>query len=219
MKQERISVKTLFLLVGAGSVISMLTISAVLFSMTGDKWVLIGGGLLTVCALIWLFLLTLFFGKRLSLFTVDLCRTMDSMINGGEAPVRANDSETLFARISYRLSRLYGIMQENRRKVDEERQELQMLVSDISHQVKTPVSNLKMVTDTLLSRPVTEQERKDFLQGIRSQTDKLEFLFQALVKTSRLETGAIRLEKKDGPLIDTLAQAMSGIVYEVSTPI
>lgn len=213
MKQERISVKALFLLVGAGSVISMLTISAVLFSMTGDKWVLIGGGLLTVCALIWLFLLTLFFGKRLSLFTVDLCRTMDSMINGGEEPVRANDSETLFARITYRLSRLYGIMQENRRKVDEERQELQMLVSDISHQVKTPVSNLKMVTDTLLSRPVTEQERKDFLQGIRSQTDKLEFLFQALVKTSRLETGVIRLEKKDGPLIDTLAQAMSGIVY------
>ena len=88
-----------------------------------------------------------------------------------------------------------------------------MLVSDISHQVKTPVSNLKMVTDTLLAKPVTEQERRDFLQGIRSQTDKLEFLFQALVKTSRLETGAIRLEKKDGLLIDTLAQAMSGIVY------
>ena len=88
-----------------------------------------------------------------------------------------------------------------------------MLVSDISHQVKTPVSNLKMVTDTLLSRHVTEQERREFLQGIRSQTDKLEFLFQALVKTSRLETGAIRLIKKDGLLIDTLAQAMSGIVY------
>ncbi len=214
MKPKHIPVKTLFLLVGAGAVISMLALSAVLSIMTHDIWVLIGGGLLTVCALIWLFLLTLFFGKRLSLFTVDLCRTMDSMINGGEEPVRANDSETLFARISYRLSRLYGIMQENRRKVDEERQELQMLVSDISHQVKTPVSNLKMVTDTLLSRPVTEQERSDFLQGIRSQTDKLEFLFQALVKTSRLETGAIRLEKKDGPLIDTLAQAMSGIVYE-----
>ncbi len=214
MKPKHIPVKTLFLLVGAGAVISMLALSAVLSIMTHDIWVLIGGGLLTVCALIWLFLLTLFFGKRLSLFTVDLCRTMDSMINGGEEPVRANDSETLFARISYRLSRLYGIMQENRRKVDEERRELQMLVSDISHQVKTPVSNLKMVTDTLLSRPVTEQERSDFLQGIRSQTDKLEFLFQALVKTSRLETGAIRLEKKDGPLIDTLAQAMSGIVYE-----
>ena len=90
---------------------------------------------------------------------------------------------------------------------------LQMLVSDISHQVKTPVSNLRMATDTLLARPVTDQERTDFLQGIRSQTDKLDFLFQALVKTSRLETGAIRLEKKNGLLFDTLAQTMSGIVY------
>ena len=70
-----------------------------------------------------------------------------------------------------------------------------------------------MVTDTLLIKPVTDQERIDFLQGIRSQTDKLDFLFQALVKTSRLETGAIRLEKRDGLLFDTLAQAMSGIVY------
>ena len=214
MKQEHISVKTLFLLVEAGAAVSMLTLSAVLSRMTSDMWVLIGGGLLTVCALVWLFLLTLFFGKRLSLFTADLCQMMDSMINGGEEPVRANDSETLFARISYQLSRLYGIMQENRHKVDEERRELQMLVSDISHQVKTPVSNLKMVTDTLLTQPVTEKERRDFLQGIRGQTDKLEFLFQALVKTSRLETGAIRIVKKDGLLIDTLAQAMSGIVYE-----
>ena len=98
-------------------------------------------------------------------------------------------------------------------KIDMERQELQMLISDISHQVKTPVSNLQMVTDTLLTKPVSEEERMDFLQGIRSQTDKLDFLFQALVKTSRLETGAIRLEKKDSSLFHTLAQAMSSIVY------
>ncbi len=49
--------------------------------------------------------------------------------------------------------------------------------------------------------------------GIRSQTDKLDFLFQALVKTSRLETGVIQLDKKPGRLFDTVAQAMSGIVY------
>ena len=127
--------------------------------------------------------------------------------------MRAADSKTLFARISYRLSRLYGIMQENRRKVDEERQELQMLVSDVSHQVKTPVANLKMVTDTLLSKPVTEEEQREFLQGIRNQTDKLEFLFQALVKTSRLETGESGWKRKTPLLIDTLAIACSGIVY------
>ena len=123
------------------------------------------------------------------------------MIDGNEELQKSNDSETLFARINHRLIRLYEIMQKNRHKVD------------ISHQVKTPVSNLQMVTDTLLTKPVSEEERMDFLQGIRSQTDKLDFLFQALVKTSRLETGAIRLEKKDSSLFHTLAQAMSSIVY------
>ena len=214
MNLERISVKRTFLLICGCMTASMLAVCAVLFAMTGEVWVLTAGILLTACAIIWQFLLMLFFSKQLSVFTGELCRVMDRMISGSEEPVRVTDSETLFARISYRLSRLYGIMQENRRKVDVERQELQMLVSDISHQVKTPVSNLKMVTDTLLTRPVPEEARREFLQGIRSQTDKLEFLFQALVKTSRLETGAIRLEKKEALLIDTLAVACSGVVYE-----
>ena len=210
---RRMPVKTMFLLVEAGAAISMLALSFLLSAMTGQGWVLLAGSLLTACALFWMFLLTLFFAKRLSRFTNDLCQTMDSMISGGQEPARAEDRETIFARISYRLSRLYNILQENRRRVDEERRELQTLVSDISHQVKTPVANLKMVTDTLLAKPVTEQERRDFLQGIRSQTDKLEFLVQSMGKASRLETGAVTLEKKDVPLLDTLAQAMSGIVY------
>ena len=210
---RRMPVKTMFLLVEAGAAISMLALSFLLSAMTGQGWVLLAGSLLTACALFWMFLLTLFFAKRLSRFTNDLCQTMDSMISGGQEPARAEDRETIFARISYRLSRLYNILQENRRRVDEERRELQTLVSDISHQVKTPVANLKMVTDTLLAKPVTEQERRDFLQGIRSQTDKLEFLVQSMGKASRLEIGAVTLEKKDAPLLDTLAQAMSGIVY------
>ncbi len=213
MNLGRISVKGVFLLVLGGMAVSMLAICAVLLWMTGERWVLIGGGLLTLCALAWMFLLAIAFSKRLSIFTRELCREMDQMISGSREPVRASDSETLFARISYRLSRLYDIMQENRRKASGERQELQMLVSDVSHQVKTPVSNLKMVADTLLSKPVTEEERREFLKGIRNQTEKLEFLLQALVKTSRLETGAIQLEKKDAPLMDTLAMALSGIVY------
>lgn len=213
MKLERLSIRNLYLIIVAGMLLSMLTITAVLYALTSDTLMLLSGAVLTTCALVWLFTMMLFFSKRLSVFSSNLCRTLDSMIGGNEESVQINDRETLLARIGHRLSRLYGIMQESRRKVDKERHELQMLVSDISHQVKTPVSNLKMVTDTLLTKPVTDQERIDFLQGIRSQTDKLNFLFQALVKTSRLETGVIRLEKKDGLLFDTLAHSMSGIVY------
>ena len=213
MKTNNLSVKRLFLWICIGALLSMVIITLILFVITLEIAVLATGGALILCALLWLFILTQTFAKRLSLFTSDLCQTLDNMIDGDKEPKRTDDSETLFARISYRLTRLYQIMQENRRKVDEERKELQTLVSDISHQVKTPVSNLKMVTDTLLTRSVSEAERIDFIRGIRVQTDKLDFLFQALVKTSRLETGIIRLEKNAGRIYDTVAQAMSGIVY------
>ncbi|MCI9071686.1 MAG: HAMP domain-containing histidine kinase [Lachnospiraceae bacterium] len=213
MMLKDLSVKKLFRLVVAGLLFSMTAITLVLFLVTKQTAVLFAGGALFLCALVCFFLLMQVFGKRLSLFTSDLCQTLDHMIEGDEAPQRAEDSETMLARISHRLSRLYQIMQENRRKVDEERQELQALVSDISHQVKTPVSNLKMAADTLLEKPMAETERTDFIRGIRTQTDKLDFLFQALVKTSRLETGVIHLEKKLSRLFDTVAQAMSGIVY------
>ena len=213
MKNRHLSVQRLFLWICAGLLLSMTAITLILFSLTLEVAVLIAGAALIVCALVWVLVLTQVFGKRLSRFTSDLCKTLDNMMNGDEEPEPADNSETLFARINHRLTRLYQIMREKRHRVEEERQELQALVSDISHQVKTPVSNLKMVTDTLLTRPVTETERIDFIQGVRSQTDKLDFLFQALVKTSRLETGVIRLEKKPGRIYDTVAQAMSGIVY------
>ena len=144
MKFQNLSVKRLFGRVAIGFALSMSGITIALFLVTKQTAVLLTG------ALVGIFVLTQAFGKRLSQFTADLCQTLDHMIAGNEAPQRPEDSETQLARIGHRLARLYQIMQENRRRVDEERQELQTLVSDISHQVKTPVSNLKMATDTYL---------------------------------------------------------------------
>lgn len=213
MSIRTFSVRRLFGWICLGLLLSMTAITLILFSLTLETAVLAAGAALILCALAWFFVLTQVFGKRLSLFTSDLCKTLDHMMDGDEEPKPADNDETLIARISHRLTRLYNIMQENRRRAEEERQELQALVSDISHQVKTPVSNLKMAADTLLARPVTEAGRIAILKGVRSQTDKLDFLFQALVKTSRLETGVIRLEKKQRRIYDTVAQAMCGIVY------
>ena len=91
MSLGRISVKNIFLLTCGGMAVSMLAICAVLLWMTGESWVLIGGGLLMLCALAWLYFLTVVFSKRLSVFTRELCRAMDQMISGSGEPVRAGD--------------------------------------------------------------------------------------------------------------------------------
>lgn len=212
-ERKTLYVRTIYILAIAGMALSMAAVCSIMYLMTKDEIVLQSGIMLSACALIWVVVLIRLLGKRLSLFTVHLCQILDRMIDGDEQLTWDDDSETLFARINYRFMRLYEILYENRRQAEKERQKIQMLVSDISHQIKTPVSNLRMVTDTLLTRPVTEEERTEFIQGIGTETDKLDFLFQALIKTSRLESGAICLEKKDGLIYDTLAQAVSGIVY------
>ena len=101
-------------------------------------------------------------------------------------------------------------MQENKNSIAKERADLQELIADISHQVKTPIANLKMINNTLLENEVPPQKQKEFLTAQASQLDKLDFLMQAMIKTSRLETGVISLEQKQQPVYDTLAAAWAG---------
>jgi len=122
------------------------------------------------------------------------------------------EEESLFYKIEYRLNRLYEVMQENKNSIAQERADLQELISDISHQVKTPIANLKVINSTLLENEVPVQKQKEFLTAQATQLDKLDFLMQAMIKTSRLETGVISLEKKSQPLYDTLAAALGGIL-------
>ena len=72
-----------------------------------------------------------------------------------------------------RLIPLDNPTDEDRRRSEQDKQVIQELVSDISHQVKTPVSNLKMVTDTLLTYPVSDAERTDFVRQINLQAFRL----------------------------------------------
>ena len=150
--------------------------------------------------------------RKLVRFSDAFCGQMDDMLSGDMQPKQTACEESLFYKINYRLGRLYEVMQENKNSIAKERADLQELISDISHQVKTPIANLKMINNTLLENEVPPQKQKEFLTAQASQLDKLDFLMQAMIKTSRLETGVISLEQKQQPVYDTLAAALGGIL-------
>ncbi|MCI8533901.1 MAG: HAMP domain-containing histidine kinase, partial [Lachnospiraceae bacterium] len=153
-----------------------------------------------------------FLRRKLVLFSDRLCETIDHMLDGASAPPQICEEENLFYKINHRLVRLYEVMWENRESAAKERADLQELISDISHQVKTPISNLKIVNATLLEQPMPEEKQREFLQASSGQLEKLDFLMQAMIKTSRLETGVISLDRRMQPLYDTLAAALGGIL-------
>ena len=117
------------------------------------------------------------------LFSDRLCVTIDNMLDGASAPPQVYEEENLFYKINHRLVRLYEVMRENQESVAKERADLQELISDISHQVKTPISNLKMVNATLLEQLMPEEKQREFLQASSGQLEKLDFLMQAMIKT------------------------------------
>lgn len=71
---------------------------------------------------------------------------------------------------------------------------VQEMVSDISHQVKTPIANLRLYGEILQER--LEGENKALAQRLMEQTELLDFLIQSLVKISRLESGTIQVLPK-----------------------
>ena len=212
MKLQNLSVRAFLRKIVAGTLLTAALLLLIFFLLMKDVRVVICGIILTAAFYIWGMVFLHYFQKKLSLFTDGLCQTLDHMMDSTDRPQVDYEAETLLSRISHRLERLYNVMQKTRHTAEGEKEELQSLVSDISHQTKTPIANLKLLNDTMLTRPLTEEKRKEFLQATGTQLDKLDFLIQGMVKTSRLETGVITLEKQDAVIGDTLVSAINGVL-------
>lgn len=160
--------------------------------------------------LLGIILIVLLRGKLMT-FSDSLNACIDNIVNGKEDVTFDLESETLTGKFNYKLQRLYEIMQNGRRQVQEEKQSIQEMISDISHQVKMPVTNLKMYNSTLLERQLTQEKEQKFHKLIETQINKLDFLMQAMVKMSRLEAGIITLSVAPAPIYDTVGLALAGI--------
>ena len=215
-------------IIGTGMLLAAIAAVGGFFAVTGEIGALAAGGSVLVLAAVWTAVMYFLEKKELEGFMADIGRLLDTMEgiwNQAEeiCPVEkfreitGLEEETLLSRLGGRFCRLYEMMDNARTNTQEDRKKLQSLVSDISHQVRTPVTNLKMIeaalTEPAGSQEMTAEKRREFLEAMNSQVEKLNFLMQALVKTSRLENGLITLHKQKGLLYETLAEALGGILF------
>lgn len=144
-------------------------------------------------------------------FANQICMTADALMDGRETEIDGLYEESQVGKVKGKLLQCYDRMGEGQRQSRQDMQTIQELVSDISHQVKTPVANIKMFTNILQNHQLSDAKREEFLTTISQQTEKLDFLMQSLVKMSRLETGIFTLQIKNNSLYNTIAQAVNGI--------
>ena len=89
------------------------------------------------------------------------------------------------------------------KNVAAEKNKIETLISDISHQTKTPIANLLLYSELLQEADLPDDVRGN-AEAIYAQTEKLRFLIDSLVKLSRLENGIITLSPKQTPLLPML---------------
>lgn len=213
MNIRKFSINKACILLGILLLLAVGVVSAAIYLLTENITAVGYVFLFSVFVLLCVICFVTLIRRKLVMFSDSFCGQMDDMLSGDiMQPKQTIEEESLFYKINYRLGRLYEVMQENKNNIAKERADLQELISDISHQVKTPIANLKIINNTLLENEVPPQKQKEFLTAQASQLDKLDFLMQAMIKTSRLETGVISLEQKQQPVYDTLAAALGGIL-------
>ncbi len=118
--------------------------------------------------------------------------------------------ETQLSKLESKWLRYLTTSKLSYQKTEQERQKLKELVSDISHQTKTPISNILLYTQLLQEQELDAQSRQ-LVSEIRQQSEKLEFLIQSLVKTSRLETGTFQLSPMEHDIDGVIRSAIEQI--------
>ena len=100
-------------------------------------------------------------------------------------------------------------------KLNEDKDNLKDFLSDISHQLKTPLSSLVMFTDLMKeNEDMPKEDRAKFLDKCDEQEVRMEWLIMNLLKVGRLEAGAVNFKRERQPLRETIELAVSSLIGE-----
>lgn len=137
-----------------------------------------------------------------------MLKRLDQMLDTAIEGEFTEDSfdESMLSAVESKLAHYLAASTVSARNLREEKDKIKSLIADISHQTKTPVTNIMLYTE-LLSEQNLSAENDRCVKALKQQTEKLRTLIDALVKTSRLETGIIALHPSDGSLQPILRAA------------
>ena len=114
--------------------------------------------------------------------------------------------ESRLSALESRLAQYLAASSVSAQNLQAQKDQISVLVSDISHQTRTPVANLQLYAQLLAEQPLGPEGRA-CAEAIETQAQKLQSLIEALVKTSRLESGVLALHPAPGELAPMVERA------------
>lgn len=126
----------------------------------------------------------------------EISNYMNSVLNGNYSlDIRSYEE----GRLSILKNDIYKITVKLKEQTDmaiNEKNNLEMILSDISHQIKTPLTSMYVINDLLKNDKLSKKEKIEFLNKNESQLERIEWLVTSLLKLSRLDNGFVKLKKE-----------------------
>lgn len=181
------------------------------YSLTNNFKAFVITAVCSLLSVIIMILYRIFYKHHMQNMFIKLSDMLDDIINMKQEEVFSSSEDTILAKLQFQTMKLTNILNERNMQIDKDRNEIKSLISDIAHQLKTPLSNLKLYSEFLQDDTISDEEREEFTNVIKISLDRLMFLIESMIKMSRLETGVIQVKEKTESLNDTVLYAISQI--------
>ncbi len=158
-----------------------------------------------------LLLASIFFQKRERLYR-QAVRIMDQYMKGDFTEHLPQMEEGCLHRLLGKIDGLANALAAGNEEAVKTKNFLKDTISDISHQLKTPLSALTMYNEIIASDAENKETVLTFTQKTQAALDRIEGLIQALLKVTRLDAGAVAFEKQTWLLADVAGRAVSELL-------
>lgn len=140
-----------------------------------------------------------------------LALLIENLVGQQELILYPVTDDTLLSRLQHQLLKLRGILISQNKLLESEKNQIKTLISDISHQIKTPVAAAKTFSELLNDDELSYEERDEYILALQASLNKLTFLTDSLIKMSRLESGIINLKPEKILIHDIVLQSVKSV--------
>lgn len=130
-------------------------------------------------------------------------------------PIETSFDETKMSALETKLAQYLKMNQLGKQQLNDEKERIDALISDISHQTKTPIANMLLYSE-LLAEEIQDEKSKEMLEAIHFQAEKLSFLTQSLAKISRLESGVIQMVPERNSVSELIEKVVTQVEPKAS---
>lgn len=124
--------------------------------------------------------------------------------------INENDEGEL-SRLRNELYKITVTLKEENINVSKQKESLKEALSDISHQIKTPLTSINILLDSLDNPDMDPKTRNEFLSEIQSQVSKIEFLTLTLLKLARFDTNTIKFKREKINIYQLLQEVLDNV--------